>query len=114
MNLTLISIVLLCTAVTIGLYLIFLGVRKHQRSPRLGLTHACLALAGFLVLFAQIYTGPVDKLNNVAALFLFFALIGGGMVFALREENRPPSMIAVGIHGVAGLIGIAALIINLY
>lgn len=114
MNLSLISTLLLCTAVAIGLYLVYLGVRKHRRSHKLGLTHASLALVGVLVLFTQIYTGPTDKLNNVAALFLFFAIIGGGMVFALREENRPPSMLAVAIHAVMGLIGISVLIISLF
>ena len=114
MNLLFISIFLLITAVAIGLYLVFLGLRKHTRSPGLGLTHASFALAGFIVLFMQIYIGPTDKLNNFAALFLFFAVIGGGMVFVLREENKPPSMVAVTIHAVMGLAGISALIINLF
>lgn len=114
MNLLFVSIFLLITAVTIGLYLVFLGLRKHKRSPGLGLTHASLALTGIIVLFTQIYTGPTDKLNNFAALLLFFAILGGGMVFALREENKPPSMVAVTIHAVMGLVGISALIINLF
>jgi peptidoglycan/LPS O-acetylase OafA/YrhL len=114
MNLLSVSIFLFAIAVAIGLYLVFLGLRKHTRSPVLGLTHAGLVVAGFIVLSMQIYTGPTDKLNNFAALFLFFALVGGGMVFALREENKPPSMLAVTIHAVMGLIGITALIINLF
>lgn len=114
MNLLFVSIFLFITAVAIGLYLVFLGMRKHKRAPGLGLAHASFALAGFLVLFALIYTGPTDKLNNFAALFLFFAVVGGGMVFALHEENKPPSMVAVTIHAVMGLAGISALVINLF
>ena len=114
MNLLFISVFLLIIAVTIGLYLVYLGVKKQIRSPGLGLTHASFALTGIIVLFVQIFTGLTDKLNNFAALFLFFAVVGGGMVFALREENKPPSMMAVGIHAVMGLIGISALIINLF
>jgi len=77
-------------------------------------SHASFALAGIIVSFTQIVTGSTDKLNNVTALFLFFAIVGGGMVFALREESKPPSMVAVTIHAVMGLVGISALIINLF
>jgi hypothetical protein len=113
MNLLFVSIFLLITAVAIGLYLVFLGMSKRKRLPVLGLTHASLALAGIIVLFTLIFTGPTDKLNNLAALFLFLAIVGGGLVFALSEENKPPSMFAVTIHAVMGLIGITTLIINL-
>ena len=87
MNLLLVSFLLLIFAVVIGFYLVFLGMHKHKRSPGLGFTHAGLALSGFIVLFIEIFTGPADKMNNVAALFLFFAIVGGGIVFALHEEN---------------------------
>lgn len=114
MNLLVISIFLLVAAVAIGLYLAFLGLHKRIRVPRLGVTHAGLALAGVIVLFTLIYTGPKDMLNNVAALFFLFAVIGGGMVFALHEENKPPSMAAVTIHAVMGLIGLSLLLIHLF
>ena len=114
MNLLLTSVLLLISAVAVGFYLFFLGLRQRKRSPGLGLTHACLALSGIIVLFTEIFTGPTDKLNNVAALFLFFAIVGGGMVFALHEENRPPSMPAVTAHAIMGLVGISLLIINLF
>jgi hypothetical protein len=39
--------------------------------------------------------------------------MGGGMVLALHEENRPPSMAAVTAHAIMGLFGISLLIINL-
>jgi FtsH-binding integral membrane protein len=114
MNLLFISISLFIIAVTLGLYLVYLGLHKRNRSPGLGLVHAGSALAGVIVLLTLIYTGPADKLTNVAALFFIFAIIGGGMVFALHEENKPPSMAAVTVHAVMGLIGISTLIFNLF
>ena len=114
MNLLLASAFLLISAVAVGFYLLFLGLRQRKRSPGLGFTHAGLALCGIIVLFTEIFTGPTDKLNNVAALFLFFAVVGGGMVFALHEENRPPSMPAVTAHAIMGLVGISLLMINLF
>jgi len=114
MNLLFATALLLISAVAVGFYLFFLGLRLRKRSPGLGFTHAGLALCGIIVLFTEIFTGPTDKLNNVAALFLFFAIVGGGMVFALHEENRPPSMTAVTVHAIMGLFGISLLIINLF
>ena len=108
------SVLLLISAVAVGIHLVFLGLRQRKRSPGLGLIHAGLALAGIVVLCTQIFIGPADKLNNVAALFLFFATVGGGMVFALHEDNRPPSMVAVTAHATMGLFGISLLIINLF
>jgi drug/metabolite transporter superfamily protein YnfA len=114
MNLLLATALLLISAVAVGIYLVLLGLRQRKRSPGLGIAHACLALSGIIVLFTEIFTGPTDKLNNVAALFLFFAIVGGGMVFALHEENKPPSMFAVTAHAAMGLVGTLLLIINLF
>ncbi len=113
MNLLLTTVLLLISAIAVGIYLVFIGLRQHKRSPGLAVTHAGLALSGIIVLFTEIFTGPTDKINNVAALFLFFAIVCGGMVFALHEENRPPSMVAVIAHAIMGLVGISLLIINL-
>ena len=113
MNLLHTTAFLLISAVAVGIYLVFLGLRQRKRSPGLGLTHAALALSGTIVLFTEIFTGPTDKMNNVAALFLFFAVVGGGMVLALHEKNRPPSMVAVTAHAVMGLVGVSLLVINL-
>ena len=114
MNLLLATVLLLISAVAVGLYLVFLGLRQRKRAPGLALTHAGLALFGIIVLFAEIFTGPTDKINNVAALFLLFAIVGGGIVFALHEENRPPSMGAVTAHAIMGLVAVSLLIINLF
>ena len=114
MNLLLVSFLLLISAVAIGFYLVYLGLHQRKRSPGLGLTHAGLALSGFIVLFIEIFTGPIDKPNNVAGLLLFLALLGGVMVFALNEESKPRSMAAVTAHAIMGLVGILLLIINLF
>jgi len=114
MNLLLATVLLLISAIAVGFYLVFIGLRQRKRSPGPGLTHAALALSGVIVLFVEIFTGPTDKINNVAGLFLFFAIVGGGMVFALHEENKPPSMVAVTAHAIMGLVGISLLIINLF
>jgi hypothetical protein len=114
MNLLSATLLLLITAMAIGFYLAYLGLHQRKRSPFLGYTHAGLALSGVIVLFTAIFTGPTDKLNNVAALFLFFAILGGGMVLALHEESRPPAMAAVTAHAIMGLVGISLLIINFF
>ena len=100
-------------AVAVGAYLVLLGLRQRRRSSGLGLAHAGLALSGAVVLAAEIFTGAPDKLNNVAAFFLFCALVGGGIVFALHEAGKPPSMGAVTAHAIMGAVGISLLIINL-
>ncbi|MGB5277923.1 MAG: hypothetical protein WBO73_19265 [Gammaproteobacteria bacterium] len=114
MNLSLAATLLLIAAVAVGIYLLFLGLRKRKRSPSIGLMHAVLALSGVTVLFTEIFIGPIVKLNNVAALFLFFAIVGGGIVLALHEEKRPPSMAAVTVHAIMGVAGVSLLIISLF
>ena len=114
MNLIFAAVLLLISAVAVGLYLVMLGLRQRKRSPGLALTHVGLALSAIAVLFTEIFTGPADKINNLAALFLFFALVGGGLVFALHEKNRPPSMAAVTVHAIMGMAGISLLFINLF
>ena len=114
MNLLLITVFFLISAAAVGFYLVLLGLRQRRRSPGIAFLHAGLVLSGTILLFTEIFTGPTVKMNNVAALFLFFALVGGGMVFALHEEGKPPSMAAVSAHAAMGLVGIALLIINLF
>ncbi len=114
MNIPLAATLLLITAAAIGVHLALLGMRKRKRSPSLGLTHAVLALSGLILLFVEIYYGPTNKLINTAAFFLFFAIVGGGIVFALHEEKRPPSMGAVTAHAIMGVVGVSLLVINLF
>ena len=113
MNLSYTSTLMLLSAIAIGLYLVFIGVRQKKRSPGLGMTHAGLALTAIIILFVEIFNGPTVKLNNAAALFLLLAIIGGGLVYLLHEKNRPPSMVAVVAHAIMGLIGFSMLLINI-
>ena len=114
MNLLLVTALLLSAAVVIGLYLVIVGLRRRKRIPELGLAHAALALSAIIALLGHIIGGPTDKLDNTAAIFLFFALLGGVLVFALHEENRPPSIPAVAIHAIMGVVGISLLLVNLF
>lgn len=106
----LLIILLLTTAALIGLFLVIWGLRYRKSSLKLGLFHASLAIAGIALLFTQIVQGPTDKQNNIAAFMLVLALIGGGMVLALREKNKPPAMSVVTIHAIAALVGLSVLI----
>ena len=107
---TLPIILLLTSAALIGIYLVIRGLRYRKSSLKLGLLHASLAIAGIALLFTQIVQGPSDKQNNIAAFMLVLAVIGGGMVLALREKNKPPAMAVVTIHAIAALIGLSVLI----
>jgi hypothetical protein len=40
------------------------------------------------------------------------AVIGGIMLFALREKNKPPPMVLVGIHAVMALVGLLVLFLG--
>jgi hypothetical protein len=113
MPLSLIAASLLIAAISVGAYLVYVGLRRHKRMPQLGLTHAGLAMAGFIALALQILEGPPARLNNLAAFFLALALIGGAMVFLLHEKGRPPSMPVVIIHAIMGVIGLSLLLIGL-
>ena len=107
---TLPIILLLTTAVLIGIFLVIRGLRHHKSSLKLGLIHASLAITGIALLLTQIVQGPIDKQNNIAALLLVLALVGGGMVFVLREANKPPAMAVVTIHAIMALAGLSVLI----
>lgn len=98
-------LILLGSAMILGLYLVYLGIRHHKGSSKLGLTHGALAVTGTSLLLTEIFTGATDKMNNLAALFLVLAILGGGLVFALREPGKSPSMPIVVTHAIMGLIG---------
>jgi len=112
MNYLLAATLLLIVAISLGAYLVFVGIRQRKRLPVIGLAHAGIAITGFIALCLQIATGVSDKLNNVAAFLLVLAIIGGIMVFALHEKNSPPSMPVVTLHAIMGLVGIILLVIN--
>ena len=54
----------------------------------------------------------INKYNNVAALLMILALIGGVMLFALRETSKPPPMTLVAIHAIMALTGLLLLILG--
>lgn len=107
---TLPIILLLAAAALVGFFLVIRGLRYHKSSLKLGLVHASLAITGIALLLTQIVNGPTHKQNNIAALLLVLALVGGGMVFALREANKPPAMAVVTIHAIMALVGLFVLI----
>lgn len=105
--------ILLAIAATLGIVMVILGVRYHRSSFKLAMSHAVIAIGGLGFLATQIINGPINKYNNVAALLLLLALIGGGMLFALREKDRPPAMIMVFIHASMALAGLVVLFLGL-
>ncbi len=111
---TLPIILFLTAAVLVGFFLVIRGLRHHKSSLKLGLIHASLAIAGIALLLTQIVNGPIDKQNNIAALLLVLALVGGGMVFALREANKPPAMAVVTIHALMALAGLFVLVFKYF
>ena len=106
------SILLFSVAASLGLYLVVLGARYHRSSLKIGLSHASIGLTALVLLFLQIINGTMNKYNNVAALLMILALIGGLMLFALREQNKPPPMVLVGIHAVMALAGLLVLFLG--
>jgi len=111
---TLPIILLLTAAVLVGFFLVIRGLRYRKSSLKLGLVHASLAISGIALLLTQIINGPTDKQNNIAALLLLLALVGGVMVFALREANKPPAMAVVTIHAIMALVGLFVLIFKYF
>ncbi len=106
------SILLFSVAASLGLYLVVLGVRYHRSSLKIGLSHASIGLLALVLLFVQIMDGVTNKYNNVAALLMTLAIIGGFMLFALREQNKPPPMVLVGMHAVMVLVGLLVLFLG--
>lgn len=106
------SILFFSLAASLGLFLVVLGVRYRRRSAKIGLIHASLGLLAFGLLIAQIVSGAINKYNNVAALLMVLALIGGLMLFALREHNKPPPMVLVAIHAGMALAGLLVLFLG--
>ena len=106
------SILLFSLAASLGLYLVVLGARYHRSSLKIGLSHASIGLLALALLFLQIMNGAINKYNNVAALLMILAVIGGIMLFALREKNKPPPMVLVGIHAVMALVGLLVLFLG--
>jgi hypothetical protein len=110
------SIVLFCLAVSLGLYLVVLGVRHRRGSRRVAAVHASAALLGLGLLGTRVFGGSINFLYNSAMLLFVMALLGGLVLFAVRigdkEKHSPPSMIGVGLHASMGLMALLLLVLG--
>ena len=103
-------LILFAVVILSGLTMVYTGLRHHRSMPWLGIVHGLVAVAGFSLLMLAIFNGTSSKLINFAALMFFLALTGGGLLFALRERDAPPSMPLVTIHAVLALAGFGLLL----
>lgn len=110
------AIVLFCLASVLGLWLVVLGMRYRRGSLALAAGHAGVALMGLGLLGNQIFTGPVHKLYNVAALLFVLTLFGGLVLMVLRISTReyrsPPPMFVVSLHAVMAMIALLLLVVG--
>jgi hypothetical protein len=110
------AIVLFCLAVLLGLWLVVLGMRYRRGSLVLAAGHAGVALLGLGLLGNQVFTGPVHKLYNVAALLFVLALFGGLILLLLRISTReyrtPPPMFVVSLHAIMAMIALLLLLLG--
>ena len=110
------AIVLFCLAAVLGLWLVVLGMRYRRGSLVLAAGHAGVALLGLGLLGNQVFTGPVHKLYNVAALLFVLALFGGLTLLLLRVSTReyrtPPPMFVVSLHAVLAMIALLLLLLG--
>ncbi len=105
------AILLFSLAMMLGLYLVYIGVRQHRGSPVLALTHASMASLALILLIVQIFSETATyKLYNFSAFLFVLALIGGVLLFSLREGRKPPAMFLVMLHAVMALIALYLLI----
>lgn len=110
------AIVLFGLAISLGLYLVVLGVRHRRGSRALAAVHASVALLGLSLLGIHVFRGRINFWYNSAALLFVLALIGGLLLLVLRsgEQNKksPPSMIGVSLHAAMGLSALLLLVMG--
>jgi len=105
------AIILFALAVSLGLVMIFIGVRYQRGSLALGLGHAGLGISGLVLLVTGIFHETAQHmLYNNAALLFVLVLAGGLVLLALREGRKPPPMVVVGIHAAVALFALYLLI----
>ncbi len=112
-----IALALFVAAVALGLGLVVLGLSQQRGSLPLAVAHACCAVLGLGLLLWQITTATVStKLYNVAALLFVLAVLGGGVLLALRlgkrEYRTPPPMVVVVLHAIMGLFALILLTVG--
>ena len=103
------ALILLLLAALLGFTMIVIGLRYHRSSLKLVLAHIAFAVAGLAMLFAQIMQYPANKFHNSAALLLTLTLVGGLLMFALRDGKRAMPLPVVGFHAGVALVGIFVL-----
>lgn len=110
------AIVLFCLAISLGLYLVVLGVRHRRGSRALAAVHASVALLGLGLLGTHVFRGRINFWYNSAALLFVLALIGGLLLLALRsgeqDKKLPPSMMGVSLHAVMGVTALLLLVMG--
>ena len=110
------AILIFCLAVSLGLYLVVLGVRHRRGSQRVAAVHGGVALLGLILLGVQVFSGQVNFLYNSAALLFVLALSGGLVMLAVRsgghEHQSPPSMLGVSLHAAMGLLALLLLVLG--
>lgn len=110
------SIILFCLAVSLGLFLVILGMRYKRSSLVLAMGHASFALLGVGLLMQQVLDDSSHKLYNLATFLFVFALLGGLILLALRisqrEHRTPAPMFVVFLHAIMALIGLLLLVVG--
>lgn len=107
----------LIAAAAIVLGLALLAYRLARRRPRRATVwaHPLLGILAVGVLYAAVLSWrglrilPLDA----GALVLTFALLGGGLLFALRVTRLPRPLFVILVHGAAALLGGALVLVGL-
>ena len=112
----LVSIVLFCLALSLGLFLVVLGIRYRRSSLVLAMGHASVALLGIGLLVQQVLDDSTHKLYNLATFLFVLALFGGLVLLAVRisqrEHRTPPPMFLVGLHAIMAIIALLLLVLG--
>ena len=112
----LVSIILFCLAVALGLFLVVLGMRYRRSSLVLAMGHASVALLGLGLLGQQVLDDSTHKLYNLATFLFVLALFGGLVLLAVRisqrEHRTPPLMFVVSLHAIMAVIALLLLVVG--
>ncbi len=106
------AILLFSLAAIFGLSLIVMGARYRRSSRALGLGHAGIAVLALSLLGVQVFRGPNQMLYNDAAVLFVLVIVGGVVLLALRDGNKPPPIVVVGVHGGMALVALALVVVG--
>jgi hypothetical protein len=106
-------ILLFCLAASLGLYMVYIGIRFRRGSLALGLSHAGIASLALTLLLVHLFRAQVHVMLYSDAAILFVMTLAGGLVLlALREGRKPPPMIVVGLHAAMALFALFLLVLG--